>query len=129
VVSAARAYIPHVDVTLVGKRGSHVLLRDRALSHLGAEYQLNREEFALGMYLLQLARTGKEIPKILPSELVPPSRRRADSLGMCYVPRAYVFFLCYVLCVMCYVLCVMCYVLCAMYPCVCGHLLECLVMI
>ncbi|KAJ5989584.1 hypothetical protein N7481_004794 [Penicillium waksmanii] len=47
------------------------------LADIDADGQLNRDEFAVAMYLVKLQRGGKErIPQVLPPALIPPSMRR-----------------------------------------------------
>lgn len=47
------------------------------LADIDADGQLNRDEFAVAMYLVKLQRGGKEpIPQVLPPGLIPPSMRR-----------------------------------------------------
>jgi epidermal growth factor receptor substrate 15 len=47
------------------------------LADIDADGQLNRDEFAVAMYLVRLQRSGKEpLPQVLPPALIPPSMRR-----------------------------------------------------
>ncbi|KAJ5584658.1 uncharacterized protein N7459_004458 [Penicillium hispanicum] len=50
------------------------------LADINADGQLNRDEFAVAMYLVRLQRSGKEpLPQVLPPALIPPSMRRQAS--------------------------------------------------
>ncbi|EPS29628.1 hypothetical protein PDE_04578 [Penicillium oxalicum 114-2] len=47
------------------------------LADIDADGQLNRDEFAVAMYLVRLQRSGKEpLPQVLPPGLIPPKMRR-----------------------------------------------------
>ncbi|CAI7650711.1 unnamed protein product [Penicillium pancosmium] len=49
------------------------------LADINGDGQLNREEFAVAMYLVRLERSGKEpLPQELPPTLIPPNMRRQD---------------------------------------------------
>ena len=43
---------------------------------------LTLEEFALGLYLINLLKEGERLPKILPPHLVPPSQRVSSNTGL-----------------------------------------------
>ncbi|KAI0075493.1 EF-hand [Panus rudis PR-1116 ss-1] len=46
------------------------------LADVDSDGRLTREEFAVAMYLIQMRESGKVLPVVLPSSLVPPSMRR-----------------------------------------------------
>ncbi|KAJ5502510.1 Calcium-binding EF-hand [Penicillium fimorum] len=47
------------------------------LADIDADGQLNRDEFAVAMYLVRMQRSGKEpLPQVVPPALIPPSMRR-----------------------------------------------------
>lgn len=51
------------------------------LADIDADGQLNRDEFAVAMYLVRLQRSGKEpLPQVLPPALIPPTMRRQAPL-------------------------------------------------
>ncbi|KAF4554033.1 Cytoskeletal-regulatory complex EF hand-like protein [Elsinoe fawcettii] len=45
------------------------------LADIRSEGQLNRDEFAVAMYLIRQSRSGSSLPAFLPAALVPPSMR------------------------------------------------------
>ena len=55
----------------------------RNLSDVDKDGQLNIEEFALAMHLVEMAKSGKPLPQTVPQELMPPSfqgRALSDSV-------------------------------------------------
>ncbi|KAI0340677.1 EF-hand [Trametopsis cervina] len=56
-----------------------VLLRIWDLSDIDSNGRLSRDEFAVAMYLIQMAERGQPLPDRLPSSLIPPARRPAAS--------------------------------------------------
>ena len=57
------------------KLPNSVLRRIWALSDIDNDGQLDRDEFALAMFLLNHKLSGNDLPDILPEKLVPPSKR------------------------------------------------------
>ena len=57
------------------KLPNSVLRRIWALSDIDGDGQLDRDEFALAMFLLDHKLSGNDIPEVLPEKLVPPSKR------------------------------------------------------
>ena len=57
------------------KLPNSVLRRIWALSDIDNDGQLDRDEFALAMFLLDHKLAGNDIPDVLPEKLVPPSKR------------------------------------------------------
>lgn len=49
------------------------------LGDIDRDGALDEEEFAVTMYLVELAKRGEELPSRLPEDLIPPSRRGASS--------------------------------------------------
>jgi epidermal growth factor receptor substrate 15 len=46
------------------------------LSDFEKNGNLDREEFALALYLSELVKKGKKVPDVLPKNLIPPSKRK-----------------------------------------------------
>ena len=57
------------------KLPNSVLRRIWALSDIDNDGQLDKDEFALAMFLLDHKLSGNDIPDVLPEKLVPPSKR------------------------------------------------------
>ena len=57
----------------------HVIFRDLADIHQRGS--LNRDEFAIAMHLIHKRLAGDELPKTLPSMLLPPTERNTASLA------------------------------------------------
>lgn len=57
------------------KLPNSVLRRIWALSDIDQDGQLDRDEFALAMFLLDHKLAGNDLPETLPEKLVPPSKR------------------------------------------------------
>ena len=57
------------------KLPNSVLRRIWALSDIDNDGQLDRDEFALAMFLLDHKLSGNDLPDVLPEKLVPPSKR------------------------------------------------------
>ena len=57
------------------KLPNSVLRRIWALSDIDNDGQLDKDEFALAMFLLDHKLAGNDIPDVLPEKLVPPSKR------------------------------------------------------
>lgn len=74
-----------VNGQLPGDRAKDVLLRSKlpvetlgqvwTLADLNGDGQLDVQEFAIAMHLVHLASAGRELPKALPYDLIPPNRR------------------------------------------------------
>jgi len=57
------------------------LLRDICeLSDFDKKGQLDHEEFALAMYLCQMASEGQDLPQRLPPEFLPPSKQKSSAM-------------------------------------------------
>ena len=57
------------------KLPNSVLRRIWALSDIDQDGQLDRDEFALAMFLLDHKLSGNDLPEVLPEKLIPPSKR------------------------------------------------------
>ena len=57
------------------KLPNSVLRRIWALSDIDNDGHLDRDEFALAMFLLDHKLSGNDLPDVLPEKLVPPSKR------------------------------------------------------
>ena len=57
------------------KLPSSVLRRVWALSDIDQDGQLDRDEFAVAMFLIDHKLSGNDLPDVLPDRLVPPSKR------------------------------------------------------
>lgn len=60
---------------LKSKLPNTVLAKIWKLSDVDRDGHLDGDEFALAMHLIKIKLTGHDIPKTLPSHLVPPSKR------------------------------------------------------
>ena len=57
------------------KLPSSVLRRIWALSDIDQDGQLDRDEFAVAMFLIDHKLAGNDLPDVIPERLVPPSKR------------------------------------------------------
>lgn len=57
------------------KLPSSVLRRIWALSNIDQDGQLDRDEFAVAMFLIDHKLAGNDLPDVIPERLVPPSKR------------------------------------------------------
>lgn len=69
------------DILLQSGLARNVLAEIWNLSDIDGDGQLTREEFILAMHLTNQIRTGHNLPKELPADLVPPSYRRTRSIS------------------------------------------------
>ncbi|ORX82089.1 hypothetical protein K493DRAFT_320527 [Basidiobolus meristosporus CBS 931.73] len=70
-----------VQYFLRSKLPEAVLAQIWDLADINQSGQLNREEFAVSMYLIQLKLSGGELPQVLPRSLIPPSMRKPLAAG------------------------------------------------
>lgn len=49
------------------------------MSDVDKDGQLSMEEFAIGMHFVEAAKTGKPLPSILPSDLLPQQFKKSQS--------------------------------------------------
>lgn len=54
---------------------------------MNGEGRLTREEFAVAVYLIQGCEQGQELPRALPTDLIPPSMRPAREPVAAQAPR------------------------------------------
>ncbi|CAL8071871.1 unnamed protein product [Calicophoron daubneyi] len=64
---------------LASQLPNQVLRQVWQLSDVDGDGRLDQDEFALANYLIKLKLDGNELPKILPSHLIPPSKRAAET--------------------------------------------------
>lgn len=56
-----------------------MLLLHRTLADVDKDGKLKAEEFILAMHLVDMAKSGQPLPLTLPTELVPPTQRYANT--------------------------------------------------
>ncbi|XP_049944151.1 EH domain-containing protein 1-like [Schistocerca serialis cubense] len=62
------------------KLSSHILNSIWLLADVDKDNMLDKDEFALAMYLVRLKADGHNLPETLPEHLIPPSKRLANNV-------------------------------------------------
>ncbi|KAK9762496.1 hypothetical protein K7432_011712 [Basidiobolus ranarum] len=68
-----------VQYFLRSKLSEAILAQIWDLADIRQNGQLDREEFAVSMYLIQMKLSGSELPQVLPRSLIPPAMRKPQS--------------------------------------------------
>lgn len=66
-------------ILIQSKLPQQILAQIWAMSDMDSDGRLGCEEFVLAMYLCDQAIQGKEVPAVLPPEMIPPSFRKTTS--------------------------------------------------
>lgn len=64
----------------------------RGLCDMGSSGKLNKEQFALAMWLIKQKLRGIEPPQNLTSDMIPPSMRQKEGIVVSFFNVLYIFY-------------------------------------